>query len=77
MIWAYYSGGVIIKGHLLGTVAENGELDFYYQHINKQHQMRVGVCHSVPYILESGKIEHSETWQWLTKSSKSRRADDL
>ena len=41
MIWADYSGGKIIKGHLLGTVSENGELDFYYQHINKQYQMRV------------------------------------
>lgn len=66
MIWADYSGGKIIKGHLLGTVSENGELDFYYQHINKQYQMRVGICHSVPHILGSGKIELFETWQWLS-----------
>lgn len=65
MIWADYSGGEIIKGHLIGTVAENGELDFYYQHMNEQSQVRVGVCHSVPNILEDGKIELSETWQWL------------
>jgi len=35
---------------------ENGELDFCYQHINVQNQIRVGVCHSVPEVLENGKI---------------------
>lgn len=36
MLWADYSGGEIVKGHLIGTVAINGELDFYYQHMNTQ-----------------------------------------
>ncbi len=65
MIWADYAGGEIVKGNLLGKVTENGELDFYYQHLNKQGQLRVGVCHSVPHIREDGKIELSEKWQWL------------
>ena len=65
MVWADYSGGEIIKGHLIGTVDENGALDFYYQHMNEQGLVRVGVCHSVPHILQNGKIELSETWQWL------------
>ena len=50
---------------MIGTVAENGELDFYYQHINVKNQIRIGVCHSVPNILENGKIELIEKWQWL------------
>ncbi len=65
MLWADYSGGEIIKGHLIGTVAQNGELDFYYHHVNEQNQIRVGVCHSVPHILENGKTELWEEWQWL------------
>ena len=65
ILWADYSGGGIIRGHLVGTVAENGELDFYYQHINEQKQVRVGICHSVPTVLENGKIQLSEKWQWL------------
>lgn len=65
ILWADYSGGEIIKGHLTGTVAENGELDFYYMHINQQEQVRVGVCHSIPKILDNGKIELKEKWQWL------------
>ena len=65
MLWADYCGGEIIKGQLLGTVDANGELDFYYQHINLQNQIRVGKCHSIPQILGDGKIELCEEWQWL------------
>ncbi len=65
ILWADYSGGEIIKGHLVGTVAENGELDFYYLHINEQKQVRIGVCHSIPQILDNEKIKLSEKWQWL------------
>lgn len=49
----------------MGTVIESGELDFYYQHINEQKQVRVGVCHSVPRILDNGKMELAEKWKWL------------
>lgn len=65
IIWADYAGGEIIQGCLVGTAAEHGELDFYYVHVNEQSQVRIGVCHSVPQILDSGKIELSEKWQWL------------
>ena len=64
-MWADYSGGEITKGHLIGFVDANGELDFYYHHVNEQNQMRVGKCHSVPHILENGKLELHEQWQWL------------
>ena len=65
ILWADYSGGEITKGHLIGFVDANGELDFYYHHVNEQNQMRVGKCHSVPHILENGKLELHEQWQWL------------
>lgn len=45
ILWADYSGGEILKGNLVGTVSESGELDFYYQHINEQKQIRAGVCY--------------------------------
>lgn len=64
-LWAEYAGGEIRKGYLIGFVEENGELDFYYQHINTQNQIRVGKCHSIPKTLENGKIELFEEWQWL------------
>ncbi len=62
---ADYSGGDVLKGYLVGTVAENGELDFYYLHINEQKQVRIGICHSIPQISANGKTELYEKWQWL------------
>ena len=65
ILWADYYGGEIKKGSIVGTVALNGEIDFYYQHINLSDQIRIGKCHSVPQILSDGRIELSEQWQWL------------
>ena len=65
ILWAEYSGGDVKKGYLIGKVAPNGELDFHYQHINKDDQMRIGKCHSIPTILDNGKMELQEKWQWL------------
>lgn len=66
ILWAEYAGGDVLKGHLTGTAADDGTLDFYYQHINDKMQMRVGKCHSIPKILNNGKIELYEEWQWLS-----------
>lgn len=65
LFWADYGGGDVLKGHMIGTVAENGELDFHYQHLNKNRQVKLGKCHSIPRILQNGKIALQEKWQWL------------
>lgn len=65
LFWAEYSGGDVLKGHMIGTVDEKGELDFHYQHLNKDGLVRIGKCHSIPHALENGKIELQEKWQWL------------
>lgn len=65
LFWAEYSGGDVLKGHMIGTVTENGELDFHYQHLNKDNQVRIGKCHSIPHVLENGKIALQEKWKWL------------
>ena len=65
VLWADYMGGEIIKGHLIGTVSDEGILDFHYHHINKNKQVRIGKCHSIPYILDDGKLEMLEEWEWL------------
>lgn len=66
LLWAEYSGGDIWKGSLIGTVSINGELDFVYHHVNKIMQVKTGRCHSVPHVLENGKIELSEQWEWTS-----------
>ena len=65
LFWAEYSGGDVLKGHMIGTVSENGELKFHYQHRNKDGQVRIGRCHSTPQILQNGKIALQEKWEWL------------
>lgn len=65
IVWAEYGGGNIERGTLIGTVAQNGELVFNYQHINVNEQIRIGRCKSTPRILDNGKIELVEEWQWL------------
>lgn len=65
ILWAEYQGGDVVRGFLVGTVSDNGELDFTYQHINVENQLRIGRCHSVPRNTENGKIELLEEWQWM------------
>lgn len=65
-LWAEYSGGDILKGSLIGSVSDNGELDFAYQHMNREMQVKTGKCHSVPAVNENGKIELTEQWEWTS-----------
>ena len=66
ILWAEYSGGDVIRGTIIGTVARDGSLDFQYQHMNTEKQLRAGICHSTPRVMSNGKIELSEEWQWMT-----------
>lgn len=65
-LWAQYCGGDIRKGYLVGTVLQNGELDFVYHHMSKDMQIKTGKCHSLPTILQNGKIQLSEQWEWTS-----------
>lgn len=61
-----YSGGEIVKGHLIGLVADDGTIDMRYHQINKKGQLMTGVCISKPEQLPNGKIRLHETWQWTS-----------
>ncbi|MCH2045417.1 MAG: hypothetical protein MK212_14970 [Saprospiraceae bacterium] len=63
IIWAEYQGGDIIKGTLVGKIIHD-QLEFSYQHINHERKVMTGNCTSVPLVLENGKIQLEETWQW-------------
>ncbi|MDQ6529924.1 n-acetylglutamate synthase [Flavobacterium sp. LHD-85] len=63
---AEYSGGKIIKGHLIGLVDNNGNIDMRYHQVNEKGELMTGICHSKPEILENGKIRLHETWQWTS-----------
>ena len=64
IIWAEYYGGIVKRGFLIGTVTENGLLEFVYEHLNNKNEARTGKCISMPRILENGIIELEEKWEW-------------
>ncbi len=66
-----YSGGQIVKGHLIGLVDEDGNIDMRYHQVNGKGELMTGVCHSIPRIMKNGKIRLHEEWQW-TSGDKSR-----
>lgn len=61
-----YAGGKIIKGHLIGLVDREGKINMRYHQVNTSGELMTGVCHSVPEIMENGKIRLHETWQWTS-----------
>lgn len=61
-----YKGGKIIKGHLIGLVDTNGNINMRYHQINDNNEIMTGTCQSVPEILPNGKIRLHETWMWTS-----------
>lgn len=61
-----YTGGKILKGHLIGMVDEKGNIDMRYHQVNEKGELMTGVCKSRPELLENGKIRLHETWKWTS-----------
>jgi len=61
-----YSGGQIVKGHLIGIVDQQGKIEMRYHQINTKGELMTGICTSRPEILANGKIRLHETWQWTS-----------
>lgn len=66
-----YSGGKIIKGHLIGLVDENAAIEMCYHQVNLNGELMTGKCKSQPEILANGKIRLHESWEW-TSGDKSK-----
>lgn len=66
IVSAEYSGGQVIKGHLIGLVDNHGNIDMRYHQINKKGQLLTGKCLSKPELLNNGKIRLHETWEWTS-----------
>ncbi len=66
LIWAEYKGGIIVKGHLLGTADRDGKLKFAYHHLNQAGELMTGTCVSRPEVMPSGKLRLHEEWQWTS-----------
>jgi hypothetical protein len=71
IVTAHYAGGSVVIGHLIGVVDDNGVIDLRYHQVNVRGELMTGVCHSVPELMNNGKIRLHETWQW-TSGDKSK-----
>ena len=71
LLTSEYSGGKIKKGHLIGLVDENGNIEMRYHQVNEKGQLMTGICISRPEILADGKIRLHENWEW-TSGDKSK-----
>ena len=61
-----YSGGRIVKGHLIGLVDEQGNIDMRYHQVNDKGELMTGICRSTPEVLPNGKIRLHESWEWTS-----------
>lgn len=66
LVWAEYSGGDIVFGHLIARMAPDGSLDMRYHHLNRRQELQTGICRSRPEILPDGRIRLYEQWQWTS-----------
>lgn len=61
-----YSGGKIIKGHLIGIVDAHGNIDMRYHQVNANGELMTGICRSQPELMPNGKIRLHEKWEWTS-----------
>ena len=66
ILTADYAGGKIKKGHLIGLVDENGNIEMRYHQVNSKNELMTGICKSRPEIMPNGKIRLHEEWQWTS-----------
>jgi hypothetical protein len=66
-VWAEYSGGDIVHGHLVAIADDSGNLVMSYHHINKDNEIMTGRCHSRPELLDDGRLRMHEEWEWTCK----------
>ena len=66
IVWAEYSGGSVVTGHLLGVIRPDGKLEIRYHHINTDGEVLAGTCVSSIVEAPNGRVELHESWQWFT-----------
>ncbi|WP_262103584.1 hypothetical protein [Arthrobacter sp. Marseille-P9274] len=66
VIWAEYSGGAVVRGYLVGT-RSGDRMSFRYSHLNIDLQTASGVCETRIAVLDDGRVQFRETWQWESR----------
>lgn len=72
VLTAEYQGGHILRGHLIGLVDEEGNIEMRYHQVNKDGKLMTGICFSKPEVMDNGKIRLIENWQWTSGNISTR-----
>ncbi len=62
-VWAEFSGGRVRRGSIAGTRDPGGALHFGYCMVLADGEVVVGRCHSLPSLLDDGRIRLTERWE--------------
>ena len=65
-IYASYSGGAIVDGHLVGTFDGN-QWDVRYVQINEDDETATGHSVGVVERLDDGRLRVEDEWEWESK----------
>ncbi len=63
VVWAEFDGGRVQRGSIAGTCGPDGTLRFGYCMVLADGELIVGHCHSVPALLDDGRIRLTERWE--------------
>ncbi len=67
IVTSAYTGGRVVKGHLIGIVEDTtGIINMAYHQVNEAGILMTGSCTSTPELLPNGKIRLHESWQWTS-----------
>ncbi|MER5727310.1 hypothetical protein ABT084_02940 [Streptomyces sp. NPDC002138] len=62
-VWAEYAGGDVVRGHLVGTRADD-TIDFRYVQLRLDGTTASGHCVSLVTELPDGRLRLEEDWAW-------------
>ncbi|WP_066418713.1 hypothetical protein [Halorubrum aethiopicum] len=62
-IYAHYTGGDIVDGHLVGTF-DGRELDIRYSQINSENETASGHSVGTVELLDDGRVRIEDEWEW-------------
>ena len=62
-IYAHYSGGDIVDGHLVGTF-DGSEWDIRYSQINSNQETASGHSVGTVELFDDGRVRVEDEWEW-------------
>ena len=65
-IYAHYSGGDVVDGHLVGTF-DGEQWDIRYTQINTDNETATGHSVGDVELLEDGRVRVEDEWEWESK----------